>query len=52
MYLTEQGKVTIQLKYGGKRFNRFNVQIIYNNNRKNDEILLIFRRVIAKNNFN
>jgi len=40
--------MTILLKYGGKRFNIFNAQIISNNNRKNAKICLIFRRVIAK----
>jgi len=42
----------MQLRYGGKRFNVFNAKIISNNNGKNDEIRLIFRKVTAKNNFN
>jgi len=38
-----------QLKCGGKHYNRFNAQIISNNNRKkNDEVRLIFCTVMAK----
>jgi len=40
--------MTIQLERGRKRFNRFNAQIVSNNNKKNDENRLIFRKVIAK----
>jgi len=38
MLPTEQGKVTIQLKYGGKCVNRFNAKIISNNNGKRMKI--------------
>jgi len=48
MLPTEQGKATIQLKYGGKRFNRFHAQIISNNNRKRMKIFASYFAVIAK----
>ena len=42
-------KVIIQLKCGEKRFNRFNARIISSkNDKKNDDIRLIVRTVIAK----
>jgi len=43
MRLTEQGKVTIQLKCDGKRFKKFTAQIIF---------LTTKISVAAKNNFN